>query len=1224
VYLKKLSLQGFKSFPTRTAFEFGPGITAIVGPNGSGKSNVADAIRWVLGEQSVRLLRARKSEDVIFSGTSERAQVGLAEVILTLDNADRWLPVDFAEVEIGRRVYRNGDSEYLLNGSRVRLKDVVDLLMHGDVGQNSYTIMGQGLVDEVLSMSAEERRTFIDEAADVKRFRVKIKDAQDRLRATRDNMARVQVIVDELGPRLSQLERQADRANEHARLSGELLSLLKRYYSARWSEAQNEIVRSRATLDQRVAEQATVEERVSQLRDQLQALSDEIRRRREAIAKRDARATELEQRLATTEQGISLERERHGMVSGRREELRLELEALESERISLGTTGVDDGRRGLAAGEEADKARAQVVQSQQVLELAEREYAQLRARAQELREGIDGDERRRGAAEAEIAAGQRRTIDLERETGQAVIRRRQLLTELKAYGRRFRELATAVEEAQATLDAARDDAEDARRRLERVQDEVRQYEQAGQSDLRELDRLQGRFEALQRVQAEHEGVANGTRNALIMGQALIEGFEPGSLGEAPEIHGMRGLLARHVKVPTGLEAAINAALEQRLHAIIVDSEDVALTAISLLQRRNQGRAQFLPIDAVRQSYPLNLQKERGVVGVASKLVRCENPYRPIVDTLLGRVIVVEDLATGMRMIRRSLGAVVTLDGTFIEPTGVLSGGSIGETDSTFARQRELDELPERIAELQHRVDIAQKQLENGRQAIEQMVLAARKADDYYDRIRRSSDDGRLELERERERLHRLRREMDALRAKQADIAREAEACASAISDGKAAIASIVERRGEREAALRQIETDLGTATDRREAALRSLSDASGRLASVEGERKALELLREQHDRAIERLDSQLAARKLQARNLELEANVIEERIGKLTRQLEGLRLEQAQFTDDAAPDRDELHRFENRERQVQEELAAAREELLRIERGRLDGEAELSRARDHLDGLRLEMEREGLAPDRNGEAVSIDDAMTSSDMFAEEPESTATTISGSGDVDTEALHREIEDVRRQVRRLGPINAEAPEDYRESRDRYDFLTAQMTDLTDAEAQLRGAIAELSKEINVRFTATFERVNGAFGEYFAAFFGGGTAQLTLSDPSDAAESGIEIEAQPPGKRVNSLSLLSGGERSLTAVALLFALLTVNPAPFCVLDEVDAALDEANVGRFTNSLKQLAEKTQFLAVTHNRRTVEAANAIYGISMGREGVSRVLSLKLEDIKADSAKLGQ
>ncbi|MGE5595673.1 MAG: AAA family ATPase, partial [Hyphomicrobiales bacterium] len=288
MYLKKLSIQGFKSFANRTAFEYGPGVTAIVGPNGSGKSNVSDAIRWVLGEQSTRLLRAKKQEDIIFSGTKDRAAVGMAEVVLTLDNSDKWLPVDFAEVEVGRRVYRNGDTEYLLNGSRVRLRDVLDLLMKGDVGQNSYSIMGQGLVDEVLTMSPDERRFFLDEAADVKRFRIKIREAQDRLSATRDNLERVSLVIGEIEPRLAQLSRQAERAAEHHRLARELAELLRAYYGHRWSEAHNQLVRVRATLDQRTAEVATANERVAQYREQLKALSEEIRKRREAISRRDA------------------------------------------------------------------------------------------------------------------------------------------------------------------------------------------------------------------------------------------------------------------------------------------------------------------------------------------------------------------------------------------------------------------------------------------------------------------------------------------------------------------------------------------------------------------------------------------------------------------------------------------------------------------------------------------------------------------------------------------------------------------------------------------------------------------------------------------------------------------------------------------------------------------------------------------------------------------------
>ncbi|MEP6870894.1 MAG: AAA family ATPase, partial [Anaerolineaceae bacterium] len=710
MYLKKLSIQGFKSFANRTNFDYGRGVTAVVGPNGSGKSNVSDAIRWVLGEQSTRLLRTKKQEDVIFAGTSDRAAVGLAEVILTLDNEERWLPLDFAEIEIGRRVYRNGDSEYLLNGSRVRLRDVLDLLMKGDVGQNSYSIMGQGLVDEVLSMSPDERRSFLDEAADVKRFRTKIRDAQDRLAATRDNIERVAIIVAEIEPRLGQLSRQAERAAEHRRLSAELSDLLRTFYGQRWGDAQNSIVRARAALDQSTAEDAAAAVRVTQLRDQLRALTDEIRKRRDAISRRDTHNTEIQQRFAMTEQAIALDRERHSMVAARREELHTELEMLESDKLALSSTDLDDDRRGIEVVGEAEEAKVSVVQARQSLDIAERDYSTVRSRVQELRDGADADDRRAAAMEAEALGATRRLGDLDHEEGQARVQRKTVIADLVGYGRRFANGRAAVLEAEDTLEASRAEADAARERLSRVQEEVRIYESAGNRDLRELDHLEGRLDALRRVQAEHDGVAAGTRNVLIMGQALIDGVEPHSLGEPPEIHGVVGLLARQIKVPAGLEVAINAALEQRLHAVVVESEATALEAIAALQRRKQGRAQFLPLETVRHVYPLNLQKERGVVGVASKLVRCEPRFKQLLDTLLGRIIIVEDVQTGLRMVKRALGSVVTLDGVYIEPTGVIAGGAAGADEGAFSRQRELEELPERIEEFRTRTDTSAHQI----------------------------------------------------------------------------------------------------------------------------------------------------------------------------------------------------------------------------------------------------------------------------------------------------------------------------------------------------------------------------------------------------------------------------------------------------------------------------------------------------------------------------------
>ena len=981
MYLKKLSIQGFKSFANRTNFDYGRGVTAVVGPNGSGKSNVSDAIRWVLGEQSTRLLRTKKQEDVIFAGTSDRAAVGLAEVILTLDNEERWLPLDFAEVEIGRRVYRNGDSEYLLNGSRVRLRDVLDLLMKGDVGQNSYSIMGQGLVDEVLSMSPDERRSFLDEAADVKRFRTKIKDAQDRLAATRDNIERVAIIVGEIQPRLAQLSRQAERAAEHRRLSAELSDLLRTFYGQRWGDAQNSIVRARAALDQSTAEDAAAAVRVTQLRDQLRALTDEIRKRRDAISRRDTHNTEIQQRFAMTEQAIALDRERHSMVAARREELHTELELLESDKLALSSTDVDDDRRGVEVVGEAEEAKVSVVQARQSLDIAERDYSTVRSRVQELRDGADADDRRAAAMEAEALGATRRLGDLDHEEGQARVQQKTVIADLVGYGRRFANGRAAVLEAEDKLEASRAEADAARERLSRVQEEVRIYESAGNRDLRELDHLEGRLDALRRVQAEHDGVAAGTRNVLIMGQALIDGVEPHSLGEPPEIHGVVGLLARQIRVPAGLEVAINAALEQRLHAVVVESEATALEAIAALQRRKQGRAQFLPLETVRHVYPLNLQKERGVVGVASKLVRCEPRFKQLLDTLLGRIIIVEDVQTGLRMVKRALGSVVTLDGVYIEPTGVIAGGASGADEGAFSRQRELEELPERIEELRTRTDTSAHQISTARAAIDQLVLRSNETASSYELLRRELEGTRFDLERERERLLRLRRDMDAVRSRQTDVLRERASREKQIEQSRASAEELSLRRDERRAAMTGLEDELREATERRESALKSVSDASARQATVEGERRTLLAMREQHEKTIERLANQVAAKRLQAKNLDLEANVIEQRLGKLGREREAVVLEQTKYAEDAAPDRDELHRLENHERTIQEEYNEAQAALLEVDRRRLELEGELARTREHIEHLRLEMEREGLAPDRTGQVVAMELAMGSDSML---------------------------------------------------------------------------------------------------------------------------------------------------------------------------------------------------------------------------------------------------
>lgn len=1203
MYLKRLSIQGFKSFANRTSFDYGRGVTAVVGPNGSGKSNVSDAIRWVLGEQSTRLLRAKRQEDVIFAGTGSRAPVGMAEVILTLDNEEHWLPLDFAEVEIGRRVYRSGESEYLLNGRRVRLRDILDLLMKGDVGQNSYSIMGQGLVDEVLSMSPDDRRSFLDEAADVKRFRMKVKEAQDRLSANRENTDRIALIVREIEPRLTQLSRQAERAADHRRLSAELAELLLTSYGHRWAEAQNALVRARAALDQRAAEDLAAGGSVEQLREQIRTLGDEIRKRRESIARTDGRKAEVERRVASAKQSLALDTERQAVLAERRAEIAAEIQALEIEHATL-ATNIPGGPEGEAAN--AAAATDELARCRATLESAEREYTAARRALQDLRDADEAAARRLRGTEKDLAQARRRADELATALDRAVGRRRQLIAELVGYGRRYADAYAVVSHDEGAVDAARVAADMARERLVRVQGELRGYEAASNDELRELDYLEGRLEALQRVHAEHEDVAAGTRSVLAMAS---DAHGDPRHGQAA---GILGLLSRQLRVPAELEIAINAALEHRLHAVIVEDDAAAFDAISSLREQRLGRAQFLPLRTMRHVPPVNLQKEKGVVGVASRLVRCERRYQGIADTFLGRVIVVEDLATGQRMIQRGLGSVVTLDGTVIDPSGVISGGALGSDEGAFARQRELDELPAHIEALRHRTASSTRQLENARLAIEQLDARVTEAEASYDELRRNVETARFEVTRERDRLHRLRREMDVARGREADLARESAAAATLIVDLTDLGRELTASRADSTSRIAAAETAHATAADSREAALTAVSHAGARLAALEGERRALAALRAQHSQAVERLARQIESRRTQAATAAAEEQALNGRILDLQRELEAAAAEQALQGDDAAPDRDELHRLENHERQVQDQLGEAQAELLRLDRRRLDTEAEVARALALIEQLRSDMDREGLTPDAAGRILDIRESLPVDDY------SDATSIRGGADIDIVAAESRIQELRRQIRRLGPINDDAPEDYDELQERHTFLTSQLADLEAAEEQLRAAIVELNQEIRVRFVSTFENVNRSFGQYFEAFFGGGSANLALADPDNVAESGIEIEAQPPGKRLRSLSLLSGGERSLTAVALLFALLTANPAPFCVLDEVDAALDEANVGRFTAALRQLAEKTQFLVVTHNRRTVEIADAIYGVSMMRDGVSKVLSLRIGDLPQD------
>jgi len=1198
MYLKRLELQGFKSFATKTLFEFGPGITSVVGPNGSGKSNVAESLRWVLGEQQSRNVRARRLEDVIFSGSSQKSAVGMAEVSITLDNSEGWLPVDYSEVVVSRRAYRSGESEYLINKNKVRLRDVVDLFMRAQVGQNSYAFMGQGLVEEVLVMRPEERRRLLEEAADVRLLRQRLDEARDRLAATRENLERVNLLLEEIGPRLRQLERQANRAAEHSRLAAELQETLRELYGRVWQEAQEKLTSSQAGLDQKQQEMVVTQEQVKACEEGLVALSVAVEEREKELADRRTRQRDLADRVHSLEQRQGFDAERLEAQTRRKAEIEAELQSLREERSDLQASLSQAQERAVSVLPEIEAAKALIETRRQEMNELEQEYASLRRRIGDSEERID--RARRGAAEAEASLA-RFAEEEERVQGQTSQRgsnQEQIEADIQdledaekehdaRLGRLDEEIADAEEDRNSLLSTV----ESAREAVLRLEREAMQIE--GQ-----IGQLQAREAMLRGLQSAQDSMDTGAR--FLLG-------EEGDDGRQNAIEGLVGLVQDIVRVPPGLERAIEAALAENVQALVFENLPLALQAIDALEQREAGRAIIYPLDTIRNSPPLNLMREKGIIGVAARLVRCDNRFRPLVDSLLGRVIVVETVSLAQQVLRRGLGSVVSMDGVLLRPNGALSGGVTRTAGQSFSRQHELEELPGEIARADERksdLDVAlrreQERLTSASESLEQ--IEPRLYELREERSRRQSD-----MLESRGQLVLLRSQLEVL---QAELARGDDT-----TDWAGRRTRLSEEIERYEVEARQLEEsiagerqDLEQLAPRRNAAMDAVTEAAAAHADLEGEARSLTRQIEMVNATLRRTDERLASREESLRALETEIEELTQRSAgseELTLAREELTGLQAEME----PAEGELQHLAGRERAMREQLNTARARLLDAERAQLEAEAAVKLHSDEIEALRETIEGEGFRTE--GDRVLPTESTTVVEQQGHMP-----PIRGGAEVDTETLRQRVGTLRASIRNLGPVNEEAAEDYNESKERFDFLQGQVEDLTGSQETLLEAIDELETNIRERLKATFEVVDREFQRYFEAFFNGGKAHLSLTNPDDMANTGVDIVAQPPGKRVHTLAMLSGGERALTALALLLSLLEAHPSPICVLDEVDAALDETNVGRFVEALRALEKKTQFIVITHNPRTIEAADSIYGVSMGSDSTSRILSLRLDDLK--------
>ena len=1182
--LKKLELYGFKSFAQRTEIVFDEGITGIVGPNGSGKSNIGDAVRWVLGEQSAKTLRGASMSDVIFNGTQKRKPLSYCEVSLVFDNDDHALAMEAAEVMVTRRVYRNGESEYYLNRTACRLKDVVDLFRDTGIGKEGYSIIGQGRIDEILSRKSEDRRQVFEEAAGIVKFKARKEEADKKLQRTLENLERVDDILDELTKRLKPLEEQSRNARVYLELSTELKDLDLNLFLIRSD-------RARARLSELESELLTVQ---TILADTESNLTDKTTRR-----------DETQNRIDQLEEAITKARTELMECAEHVHESQKKLSALQSRR----ETRSESRQRIVREQEEAQERLAEIEKDHARIQAdVEKQHSLIADAEQILRATQDAAEKAQAkekeadaALEAQKAAvidQMNRLSDVRNDktrlnTMQAQMETR--LTEIEESSGALQEQEAALREA---LTAVEKQLETENQHQQQCQEKLAQARQA--SD--EADTAYANLRADVEKQSADMQAAASRHNVLTEMTRDMEGYNMAvrramTYAKQRGLTGVKGVLAQLMTVPQAYETAIDMALGAAQQNIVTDTEETAKELINYLRQNRLGRATFLPMSAIRgktlYGNERNALKLSGCLGVASELVQCAPEYRGIVENLLGRTVIADNLDHGIPIMRAGNHAfrLVTLEGDVMHSGGSMTGGSAqSKVSNLLSRERELKEL---TAKLQ----TGRAELDKCRQELTQRQQTAQ------------------------EKRQKVSDAVNALHQQEIAVAREQARRESVFAD----LNTHLQRMQETEQARVQLHQSLEDIRQQLETIEHQRTGAQGDQSAME--QKTIEM---QNALVKARAEASAENDRLMVRTLQL--SDLRHGLSDLERDEAHAQQDQAQILREQERREQLLHEMdeldaidENDMRREEAESARRQKEQLRQESAAQAIEQRRSQAQSDLRDILSDMENLHEAYNRDSEKLhktELAKARIEGDQKNLQNRIWDTyklTYAGAEEFRRTPFDEKESDCRAaelqgQIRALGTVNVGAVEEYAETKARVDDLTAQQQDLKRAEMDLRELIERLLIQMRSTFVENFSKMQGYFAETFTRLFGGGHAELKLMDPDDPLNCGIEVNAQPPGKKLQLLSLLSGGERALTAIAILFAMLKLKPTPFCILDEIEAALDDANIGYYADYLKEYSKGTQFIVVTHRKGTMERCNSLFGVAMEEQGVSRMVSVSLQD----------
>ena len=1181
MFLKALEIQGFKSFPDRTRITVGKGITAVVGPNGSGKSNISDAIRWVLGETSAKQLRGGgKMENVIFGGTQQRGAMGFASVSLVVDNTDRRIDVDNDEVTIGRKYYRSGDSEYSVNGQNVRLKDIYELFLDTGLGRDGYSVIGQGRIAEIVGAKSNERREIFEEASGIAKYRYRKNEAERRLASAEENLVRLRDILGELEERVGPLERESKKAKQYLELAERRKGLevtlwvdtvQKARDTVREQQRKIEIAgadyaRAGREIEAIDAETESTRAEIEHLITEADRCNTEIRAITEEIAGADSRIAVLENDIAHNDATIASLKEEIGQ-SG-----------LGREAIAAEVRGHGEG---IAACERQAAAYAA-------------RTGELEALLEKLQNRSAASGERRGVVTGRLNAMAARITDLKVAAAGAassVEAAKKRLAAAESEGAANAALTRDLEEQKAETDAFLQDAVERLTRLENIKGGLTLKVESRRGALAQADENEQKL--LRAIEAARQRIA-----MLKDLERNMDGFQSSvkavmKAAANRRLRGVTGPVSTILSVKPGYEVAIETALGFALQNIVVENETAAKAAMAFLRDERAGRATFLPLDTVKPG-SFNGRLPEGAV-LASSLVTYDEKYANIVSSLLGRIVVVDDINEASRTARALdyRNRVVTVDGQVVNAGGSFTGGSVSRSAGLFSRKQEIDELKEKVEALEKQRDAAEEKTDRAKAEVDALSaeLTATESEAITaggDKIRGEVESGRIAAA-----LSQARAAGEMLSAERAQLAAQIAASEKAGADAAAEMEVLTRDSAALEEELRAISGSDDTFLETRTRLADELSDL--KLKALAAQKDI-----ESHRAAIAQLESRTDESDARARQLAANIETLTAQNAERAAQIETIRAA-------IAGSRNEIEKRE-------EAKAGAVRRRMEKEGGITQQTARVRKITDEREALGREIAR--LTEQKEQKDAEYEQTVAKLWEEYELTLSAAQELCVPFESGAE-LRRQVSEVRGKIKALGNVNVSAIEEYAEVSQRYEFLRAQVGDVETSKAELQKLIAGLSDEMRAMFSESFAAINRNFGRIFAELFGGGTARLYLEDEADVLGSGISIEVAPPGKIIRNLSALSGGEQALVAISIYFAIFGVNPAPFCVLDEIEAALDDVNVTRFAQYLRRISSETQFIVITHRRGTMEEADVLYGVTMQEDGVSKVLKLDLEHVDA-------